>query len=340
MNWFNFYDINGTTILYPFVRRKINFPILNENLKSGDWVYVSLSDYQIGLTYSFVNGSMVASTDPDSYLVVYQTISESFFTVTYSYIDEDNLLWFKSVTDSENGSSLIGSYYVYYHTNNIQFIEKNNLTYKKTNSPNGSNYMGKKTGSGLNTVDKYSNVVLGTEQNQRISTISYLSSNGIWENQSSDSPGNKAIGVFDGPLFQLYGTKDINGGKFLIKIIKTSSFGNGQYVVKSEVVDLFSSSKKEDILLFSFDARQEIPMVLAEENQEIRSVIEQEQYSQENEFYGSFLFEIEILNEKNLSSSGKNVKITKYKFSKNYKLSLENEEIYNGISFISSGVIR
>ena len=67
---------------------------------------------------------------------------------------------------------------------------------------------------------------------------------------------------------------------------------------------------------------------------------QQEQYDQEPEFYGSFLFEVEVLPEKNAASSGKNVKITKYKFSKNYGLSLEDEEIYSGISFISSGVVR
>lgn len=340
MTWFNYLSENENSTLYPSVRRKINFPISSENLKIGDWIYVSLSDYQIGLTYSALNGEIIASVDPDSYLVVYENPSTSQFDLTYSYIDQNNVLWFKSVTDLQQGSSLSGSYYVYYHSNNIQYIQKVNSNYKRSSVPNGQNYMAKESGSEINTVDKYSNVVLGTAQNQRVSTISYLSSYGIWEGQSSDAAGNKAIGIFDGPLFQLYGTKDISGGKFSLKIIKTSSSGLGQYLVKSTTIDLFSPSKQEDVLLFSFDAKQEIAIDPTEQDQQYRSVLQEEQYNQEQEFYGSFLFEVEILNEKNTASSGKNVKITKYKFSKNYYLSLGDEEIYSGISFISSGVVR
>ena len=47
----------------------------------------------------------------------------------------------------------------------------------------------------------------------------------------------------------------------------------------------------------------------------------------------------EILDKKNINSSDKDFKINQYSFNKNYNLELEDEEIYEGIIFSTTGTI-
>lgn len=331
MSWFSFFStlsssgeiVTQTPVQkYPPVRRKINFPVLKENIKVGDWIYVSLSDLEVGRVYSTNNTGIVSSlADNYSYLVVYE--NQSTYQPTYSYIDSQNNLYFKSVSQTSAGEVLTGSYYVYYHYKNIQqiFLVSNKYVQSEI-SVNGFNAFDDGTGTTSTNVDKYSNLVLGNSANERISSLSYISSPGIWVNQESDNPGNKVVGTFDGPLLKIYGTKSPESGKVSIKIIKTSSTGLGQSVIKNDIIDLYNPSTSEDTQIYSLD------------------ISAQTSLNDLTEIYNSFMFEIEILNDKNISSSGKKIKITKYAFSKNHSLSISDEEIYEGITFISSGVIR
>jgi len=331
MSWFSFFttqNSNGQIVTqipvekYPPVRRKINFPTLNENLKVGDWIYVSLFDLEVGRVYSSTNNGIIFSlADSNSYLVVYE--DGATYQPTYSYIDSQNNLYFKSVSQISAGSVLTGSYYVYYHYKNIQKLSLVSNKYVQPEiSVAGFNAYDNNSGTTISNIDKYSNVVFGDSTNQRVSSLSYISSPGLWVNQQSDNPGNKAIGTFDGPLLKIYGTKSPDSGKISIKIIKTSSSGLGQVVIKSDIIDLYNPSTSENAEIYSIDISTQTSLTdLAE-------------------IYNSFMFEIEILNDKNISSSGKKVKITKYSFSKNYSLSIDDEEIYEGIAFISTGVIR
>lgn len=320
MTWFSYLDLNTpANTLYPPVRRKIYFPTTKENLKVGDWIYVSLSDVNIGLKYVLNGGSIESSFDQDSFLVTYEVDSTK--TVTYSYIDQDSKLYFKSVTDVAAGNVPLGSYYIYYHSDNIQYLEPYSSTYKRTISPSGSNYMATTTGSGPKVVNFYSTEISGST-NDRVQNIAYISTTGIWQDQKSDVPGNKVMGIFDGPLLKIYGDKTINSGKIKVKIIKTSAAGMGQSIVKEDVVDLFSQSSITDSVIYSFNA------------------VLDSSITTQKELTGLFTFEIEILNDKNISSSGNNVRISKYAFSSNYELEIQKEEIYDGIVFISTGVIR
>lgn len=316
MQWFNFKKADQT-FAFPPVRRKIDFPKVNENLKTNDWLYVPLGNLNVGRMYSYIENEVVISADPDSYCLIYQTPTDS--VVTYSYIDSSNNLWFKSLTEVTAGNKPEGIYYIYYHYNNIQYIERSNSVYVASTT---NSFIASENGSGSNVIDKYSNVVFGDSSNQRISSISYINVSGSWLNQKSNSYGNKIMGTFDGPRIKIYGDKSIDSGKIKVKIIKTSTNSTGQVVLKEEIVDLYSSNLLQNVEIFSYNAVVDPLLTEAED------------------FYGSFLFEIEILEQKNVSSSDRNVKITKYSFAKNYNLSLEKEEIYEGITFISTGVIR
>jgi hypothetical protein len=330
MSWFSF--LSRSTIggeigsasfseKYPPVRRKISFPLLNENLKVGDWIYVPLFDIKIGKFFIYNNGVITSEADDYSYLVVYE--SGDIYQPTYSYIDSRNNLYFKSVTEVNSGSNLVGEYYIYYHYKNIQRLEQTEEIYTQSEEEIEGFRAFEDSGPSLDsTIDKYSNVILRSEINERINSFSYISSPGLWIDQESDNPGNKALGIFDGPNLKIFGNKSSESGKISIKIIKTSSTDTGQSVILKDTIDLYSPSLEEDVVIYDIN---------------ISSLISSEEI---RDLYGSFLFEIEILNDKNISSSGKKVKITKYAYSKNYSLSIGRQELYKDIIFTSSGVIR
>jgi hypothetical protein len=321
MTWFTYKGsgLNPSTYYAP-TRRRIVFPAITENLKQGDWIHLSTSELNLGKTYSIVNNQIVQSFDEDSYLVVYEQGTTN--TPTYSYIDSDSNLYFKSLTDVNSGSQPTGAYYIYYHADNIQYIEFNGSDYIKTENPGGLNYIAKTTGNGDEVIDYYSNVVYGDSTNERIAAVGYFSPNGSWQNQETSEVGSKVLGTFNGPKLRIFGTKGPNAGKVRVKIIKTSITTTGQKIIKTETIDLYNSVQVNDTIIYSIDIKAEGLL------------------TEYNDLYGSFNFEIELLQEKNVSSSGTSLKVTKYSFGKNYNLSFFNEEIYENISFISTGSIR
>ena len=300
----------------------------------GDWIYVSLLNLNIGKVYSVDNNIVLSALDPDSYIVVYELDEE--FIATYSFVDSDLNLYFKSVSDISYGSRPVGTYYVYYHSDNVQYIETFGSSYVQISPNSSSGFMGSESVAGLGFVDRYSNVVLGGPTNTRVASLSFISTSGSWEGLSSNVPGNKAMGRFDGPLVKIYGSKKPTGGKASVKIIKTSSSGNGQSVIREDVIDLFSLNTEIDTLIYELDVKDYISF------EDLNEYYDSQNYQEEQRaaIRGSFVFEIEILNESNISSSGKDVEVTKYAFGKNHSLTVGEEEIYDQIVFISTGVIR
>lgn len=321
MAWFNYYTTSAlTTSIKAPTRRLIIFPLVNDNIKTGDWINISLEDYNIGQVYSYSGGSVVQSFDQDSFVVVYETLTSQ--TVTYSYLDANDHLYFKTIADVNLGQQPTGSYYLYYHSDNIQYISAVGSNYVATAVPSGTNYMGSITTAGNNYVDYYSHVVNKPATNTRIAQIGYLGNSSSWVNGSTSVPGSKIIGTFDGPKLKIYADKGPDKGKISIKIIKTSISGTGQSVVYTQSsVDMFNQSLNESAEIFAFDAAT------------VSAI-------QTNDRYGTYSFEIELLTEKNISSSGTGFNLTKYAFGKNYELSLGNEEIESSIVFSSTGVIR
>ena len=326
MTWFT-YTKNSTSTYAP-VRREIQFPTLTENVKVGDWLHVNLGSLDIGRLFYYENGLIKNKIDSDSYLVVYETASS--YTPTYSLIvggssenEYDKNLWFKSVVAANAGQELSGKYYVYYHNNNIQYIQLSSGSYVSTTPTTGANYIATESGTSNSAIDKYTTIVQNSASNDRIVSLSFLGTSGTWNNNQSSTVGAKAIGTFNGPNLKIYAEKGPDCGKIRIRIIKTSAVGDGQKVVKSNVdIDLYSSTKQENQNVFSID--------IASEN--IFYVYQ--------EIYGDFSFEVEILSEKNQSSSGNRCKIEKYTFSKRYDLSLDDEEIKSDIAFKSIGGLK
>ena len=319
MSWFTYTD-NSSGTFYAPVRREIFFSNIDENLKVGDWIFVSLADVNIGKVFSVGGSAIDESFDSDSYLVVYEESGNQ--TATYSLIDAEENLYFKAVTAVSSGSKPVGKYYVYYHADNIQYIELSGSSYVKTTPTSGANFIGSLSGSATNTLNYYSNEVLGSSANTRVAVLGYVSATGSWDSSTSTNSGDKAMGTFNGPFLKIYGDKNTEAGTVKIKIIKTSSSGIGQKIMKEEEIDLYSATALTDTVIYSVDTK---------------TYTELEDYE---DIYGSFSFEIEVLEKKNLSSTNKKCKISKYAFSKNYNLSVRQEEIEENIAFISTGVVR
>lgn len=317
MAWFSYKTNTATpSVVYPPVRRKIAFNSASENLKVGDWIHVSMEDVNIGRVYSKKeDGSIDVGFDDDSYVVVYET--ETTNTLTYSIIDSDANLCFKAVTEVDSGTVPDGNYYIYYHNDDVQYMQLLSSSYTQTTNPGGVNFIAQ----GENSVNYYSNIVKADDTNSRISAVSFIPGNGSWQGQKSNTTGNKVLGSFSGPLLKINGQKTPSSGIVSIKINKTSLTSTGQMEIKSQEVDLYNSSILEDEVIFSIDIR----------TLEVLTSYE--------DLYGSFSFEIEILDKKNINSSDKNFKINQYSFNKNYNLELEDEEIYEGISFSTTGII-
>ena len=75
MAWFRYYDLDGNYV-YPNLRKKITFPIAKENITKDSWLFIDVENLDVDIYYSLnKEGSIftkTASTDPDSYLVVYE----------------------------------------------------------------------------------------------------------------------------------------------------------------------------------------------------------------------------------------------------------------------------
>lgn len=329
MSWFTYSPIGSTSATeYSPVRRKIVFPTLTDNLKVGDWIHINISEYDIGRLFYYENGLIKDKVDQDSYLVVYEF--ENQYTPTYSLIvgtssqnAYDKNLWFKSTIEVNAGQRPPGNYYIYYHKDNIQYIELSSGIYVSTSSPSGSNFIGLQSGSSSSAINFYSHEVKSDSTNNRVAGVSFLGNAENWFDQTSSTPGAKAIGAFSGPGLKIYGKKGPDYGKMNVKIIKTSAIGGGQQVISETAgIDLYSATLQPGQNIYTFDAI---------------SAGKSFTYA---ELYSDYIFEIEVMEEKNQSSSGRKVNIEKYSFSKNYNIFIEDEEIKPEITFKSVGGLK
>lgn len=232
-------------------------------------------------------------------------------------------IWFKSVTNVSAGELPNGSYYIYYHKDNIQYIDVGSGIPTATTPPNGFNYMATLGGSSVKSVNFYSHECISGKQNSRVAGLSFFGDIERWVDGTSSYPGAKIVGTFSGPVLKIFAKKGPDYGKIKIKTIKVSANGAGQQVVdEKNEIDLYSTSSLSSQEIYSVD---------------IRTLGIFFTYK---EVYGDYIFEIEILDAKNDASSGNKLTIEKYSFSKNYAIEIGNEEIKPGLAFKSIGGLK
>ena len=131
------------------------------------------------------------------------------------------------------------------------------------------------------------------------------------------------MGSFSGPDLKIYAQKSSSSGTATLKIVKISANGAGQSIIKENIeLDLYASTTQESQLVYTFN------------------ITDLNMFSTYDEIYGEFTFEIEVKSNKNASSTGNDIKIENYSFSKNYLLEIDQEEINSTISFKTTGSVK
>lgn len=153
-----------------------------------------------------------------------------------------------------------------------------------------------------------------TEDSQKEYKLAFYNNGLDWIDGKSQSIGAKAFGSFDGPKFRVIGKKGPNYGKFRIRIF---SYYDNNSISKNvaldwTTVDCYASQESSDQILY------------------LNTSLE----------YSKYIFEIEVISDKNVMSSSNSVEISKYQFFPNYKLTYDVEELNPNISFIKIGGIR
>lgn len=264
-----------------------------------------------------------------SYVVIYeypnsdQTTLGSTPTPTKTRI-VDNTIYFQAVKDHKIDFELDGKYSIYYGQDYIKYMQATPYTqdaqqkYAYVQLPLETS---KSYDASQNTPRLYdatpSNINLYqtnlNKQSNGYYKIAFFNDGIDWKDSVSQKVGAKALANFSGPNIKLYAKTGPSYGKIKIRILsrqeKTTDVE--EVAVDWTNVDCFSLEEKETTI-----------------------------YQNVNLDYKDYNLEIEVLEDKNALSTGKNIEITKITFLKNMYIQLEEQELNGELVFTSIGGVR
>lgn len=324
MAWFkylkNTYNIESATPTAEYgsapLRRRVLLDGLQENIEKDEVIYVDLGEKNIN---TYIDSSVSSTADNNSYIVVYEDEESDAYATPVKSKVIDNIIYFQTAEKHLKNADTSRYYSIYYGNNGIKYLEE---------------YLTLEDQVVFKQIDDFEVTIfqegiyldLATEETETYtysaeidsSLKSYklaLYNNGIdWKDNNSTKPGAKAFGVFDGPGFEVKGSKGPDFGKFKIRILSfydDNSISRNVAVDWTEV-DCYNSNTINDIVIYS------------------NSLLD----------YQKYIFEIEVLADKNIMSKSNSVRIDKYMFSPNYKLTYEKEEFNPDLAFVKIGGIR
>lgn len=306
-------DLTSSYFVNIPVRRKIYLDDLPNDIEQGEQVYVNLDDKFVN---KYINSSLQEVTDNYSYLVVYEDTADTSLFLPIKSRAIDNVLYFNAVEEINKETSYTKYYSVYYGATNIKFLEEReiegNTYYQKLTAEYIPSVEGLYFDLDPDNIQEYS--YDATEDSQKEYKLAFYNNGLDWIDGKSQSIGAKAFGSFDGPKFRVIGKKGPNYGKFRIRIF---SYYDNNSISKNlaldwTTVDCYASQESSDQILY------------------LNTSLE----------YSKYIFEIEVISDKNVMSSSNSVEISKYQFFPNYKLTYDVEELNPNISFIKIGGIR
>lgn len=295
------------------VKRKIYFNYLPNDIEAGEQVYVDLGSKFVN---KYIDSNLQSTTDDYSYIVIYEDSADSSFFVPVKSRAVENILYFNAEEKIEKDTFSTRYYSVYYGMTNLKYLEEifidDEPYYQRIESQYIPQVEGLYFDLATEDIEEYS--YDATEDSLKEYKLA-LYNNGLdWVNGKSQIVGAKAFGSFDGPRFRIIGQKGPNYGKFRIRIF---SYYDDNSISKNlaldwTTVDCHANEESSDQVLYS------------------NTTLE----------YSKYIFELEVLSEKNVMSSSNAVEITKYQFFPDYKLTYDVEEINPDISFVKIGGIR
>lgn len=315
MAWFSYLQSTDNLLpstVSPSLRREINFDNLENSLFENEIVAVKLNNVKVNTKLST---ELDIIEDNDSYIVIYEDFSnEDFFIATKSRVVDD-YIYFKVIEDLNKDNISSKKYSIYYGLNNLKYLnELSEYSYQQATTEDIAEAV---------DGDYYdlapSDVPLAyyevTKSSEKSFQLALYDDGNSWSENKSTKPGAKAFGIFDGPNLYILGSKGTDFGKFRIRIFEVLEDGT---VTKTTPIDW------QEVDCFSYNSSSNQILFQTEEFLE----------------YKRYMFEIEVISEKNLSSTSNAVEISKYKFIPNYKIYIEPEELNPDASFIRIGGIR
>jgi hypothetical protein len=321
MAWFkplkNTYEIGAQEVSSNFIKipmkRKVYINYLPNDVEAGEQMYVNLDSKFVN---KYVNSSLQTVTDDYSYIVVYEDSADDAVFMPIKSRAVGSIVYFDAVEKIEKDTFYTKHYTIYYGITNIKFLEEitidDEVRYRKLAPEIIVQSEG--TYFDLASVDIQEYSYDATEESLKDYKLA-LYNNGLdWIDGKSQVVGAKAFGSFDGPKFRIIGQKGPNYGKFRIRIF---SYYDDNSISKNlaldwTTVDCHASEELSDQILYT------------------NTTLE----------YSKYIFELEVLSEKNVMSSSNSIKISKYQFFPNYKLTYDIEEINPDISFVKIGGVR
>lgn len=303
MAWFRYLkygEVTSSTVTssnyqYPNLRRKINFPAPSQDIESGTWIFVDISNLGID---KVINTSLSEESQERSFIVVYESKSNDEYTFqpvnTNIY---DNRLFFQTAEKHYKDTEIQKQYSVYYKTKDIKNITKvtngDIEDYEAVDEINADFIFFSVL------YDDYYNEVQTTDIKKY--SLSFLNDNIDWQNSVSKKPGATAVGSFTGPSLKIFCSKGPEYGIMKLRIIGLSSEAtpSSDVAVDWQEIDLYDSQNSD--------------------NNEV--------YSISNLSYRKYVFEIKSDFEKNILSSDGKIKINKYSYLLDQDLTLQPEEI-------------
>lgn len=324
MAWFkylkNTYNIDSATPTAEYgsapIRRRVLLDGLQENIEEGEVIYVDLGNKLIN---TYVASDLSIGNNDDSYIVVYEDEESDAYATPVKSKVVDNIIYFKAAEKHYKNADTSRYYSIYYGNNGIKYLEEyltleDQVVFKQIDDFDVTIFQ---DGIFLDlATEEVETYTYSAEIDSSLKSYKLaLYNNGIdWKNNMSTNPGSKAFGVFDGPGFQINGSTGPNFGKFKIRIL---SFYDDNSISRNIAldwteVDCYNSTTTNDTIIYSNSSLE----------------------------YQKYIFEIEVLSDKNIMSTSNSIKIDKYMFSPNYKLTYEKEEFNPDIAFIKIGGIR
>lgn len=236
----------------------------------------------------------------------------------------NNILYFQAAKDHKEEYQMDGRYSLYYGQDYIKYIhatpyvQNNKTKYAYIAIPNS---LAEQYDSTPNApmlydatppnVNLYQTVL--TEKSKGYYTIAFFNDGIDWKDSVSQKSGAKVLANFSGPNIKISAIVGPSNGKIKIRIIskQEKSTDVEKIAVDWTEIDCFSLTEQEAVI-----------------------------FSKTNLEYKDYNLEIEVLEDKNVLSTGKSFHLKKISFLKNMYIDIGEQQINDTLVFTSLGGIR
>jgi len=308
------------------LKRELSLLAPREYIHKNDWLFVDIGNNEINKIY---DQSSSKGDQNHSYLVVYEYdgLDPSSLDSTPSPVKTrvvNNILYFQAAQNHKQDYSMSGKYCLYYGQDYIKYLHATpyvqdnktkyayiavpEVTAKLYDNLQNSPQLYDATPTDINL---YQTVL--EETSKGYYTLAFFNNGIDWKESVSQKSGAKAFATFSGPNLKINAMTGPSNGKIKIRIIS-------------------KQEKATDIEKVIVDWTEIDCFALKEE----KSVI----YNKTNLEYGDYNLEIEVLEDKNILSTGKSVHIINISFLKNMRITLGEQQLSDTLVFTSLGGIR